>query len=165
MSIKIDPKIKTLVKVLNKIGFPTTGSCQGHVDYGHPAPWVKITPKNKVETDKLLKSISGILAEFYKINQTRKDARIVVQKGNAGFWIHNGGGDYEKSWNAMLKRVKTRESGKIIENAAITLKERSKRKVKLPLYQKEMEKFAKFLGLNNRINQYNYSFLEAQKKK
>lgn len=44
---KIDPRIRKVVIALNKIGIPTTSSCQGHSTYGSPAPWIKITAKGE----------------------------------------------------------------------------------------------------------------------
>ena len=40
----VDAGIKSLVLALNASGFPTTASCEGHLDWGIPAPWVDLGP-------------------------------------------------------------------------------------------------------------------------
>lgn len=39
----IDPGIKKIVIVLNLLGFKTEQSCEGHIDWGRPYPWVRLT--------------------------------------------------------------------------------------------------------------------------
>lgn len=38
----VDSGILDLVAVLRMLGFETTGSCEGHLNWGHAAPWVDI---------------------------------------------------------------------------------------------------------------------------
>ncbi len=47
----IDPLIRPVVSALRAHGFPTTGSCQGHLSRGHPYPWIEITPPQPTATD------------------------------------------------------------------------------------------------------------------
>ena len=43
----VDPGIRETVATLNLLGFPTTESCEGHVDHGNPAARVSIEAPNK----------------------------------------------------------------------------------------------------------------------
>lgn len=43
LGLGIDPAIKKMVIVLNLLGFKTTQSCEGHIGWGRPYPWVSIT--------------------------------------------------------------------------------------------------------------------------
>ena len=47
---RLDSKIKDLVIGLRMLGIETLQSCEGHLDWGNPYPWVMIlsTNKNKV---------------------------------------------------------------------------------------------------------------------
>jgi hypothetical protein len=40
----VDAGIKSLVIAFNASGFPTTASCQGHLHWGIPAPWIDLRP-------------------------------------------------------------------------------------------------------------------------
>lgn len=67
---KIDPKIRRAVSALNKIGIPTTGSCQGHSTYSSPAPWIKITAKNEPKS-KIAEVYEGWVEENLERNKSR----------------------------------------------------------------------------------------------
>ncbi len=54
---KLDPKIKDVVVSLWSAGFETTGSCEGHLDWGLKGPWVDI---GKNPTDEDLSVLEGI---------------------------------------------------------------------------------------------------------
>jgi len=45
----IDKGIIEGVAVLNKLGFPTSQSCEGHLDRGYPFPWIEIYPHEPEE--------------------------------------------------------------------------------------------------------------------
>jgi hypothetical protein len=47
---KIDQGIFETVVALNALGIDTTGSCEGHINWGIAAPWVDIDPPGDVET-------------------------------------------------------------------------------------------------------------------
>lgn len=51
LGLKIDPEIKKMVVVLNLLNFKTTQSCEGHIDWGRPYPWVRITTKSPELSD------------------------------------------------------------------------------------------------------------------
>jgi len=46
---EIDDGIKETVAAINLNGFPTSGSCEGHLDHGTAAPWVEISDPNEPE--------------------------------------------------------------------------------------------------------------------
>ncbi|MDI6820652.1 MAG: hypothetical protein QMD65_00540 [Patescibacteria group bacterium] len=153
----IDEKIKETITILNLLGITTTGSCEGHIDYSAPAPWIKITalhePKkikqNKEaywkwqnENQKFRQKTLKLLNEFYKDRIVAPDIRLVIENAKAGFWIHNGGKDY-KQWREIVqynasKKEKDRKN-------YMDDKEKVKRKKILHDYQKEMQAFTKFL--------------------
>lgn len=130
---------------MNTHNISTTGSCEGHIDHGAPAPWVKVTTSGKQKNLQLRKKVSALLKMFYKNKNIRRDVRIVIEDGHAGFWIHNGGIAYKKDMDAMMARVVMRDKGKYVPNAIINAREKMKRARTLPLYQKEMKLFAQFL--------------------
>lgn len=43
LGMPIDPKIKETVIVLNLLGFKTSQSCEGHIDWGNPYPWISFS--------------------------------------------------------------------------------------------------------------------------
>ena len=63
IGMPIDQGIKKTVALLNLLGFPTSGSCEGHVDVDHGllTPWVDITPSNR---KRLKRSAKQLIAEF-----------------------------------------------------------------------------------------------------
>ena len=53
LGMGIDPQIKKMVIILNLLDFKTMQSCEGHMDWGLPYPWVRMT----TETPKIEKLI------------------------------------------------------------------------------------------------------------
>src|ERR1700681_834459 len=98
----MDKKIRPVISILNSLGIPTTGSCQGHIDHGAPAPWIKVTPTRARDFTPMLRKVKAHLRDFYENRTVPDDARIVTQKANSGFWVHNGGGSYDH-WRAFVK--------------------------------------------------------------
>lgn len=141
----IDRKIKKTVDRLNQLGISTTGSCEGHITYGSPAPWIKVTAKNELKNIKFRKILRIFLREFYKNRCVRSDVQIVTENANIGFWIHNGGKMYEKWRKEVKKRVNKIKQGEQAPEV-LTKEEKIKRKKKLPIYQKEIKLFGKFLS-------------------
>jgi hypothetical protein len=152
---KIDEKIRGLVLILNARGIPTTGSCEGHIDHGSPAPWVKITPpggeknsrnhrKPKVVEGHFREKVLRYLDELYKHRHVPRDVRIVIDHARAGFWIHNGGNSYSL-WRHFVNEsaIKIRMGKKV--RSYIGAEERARRSKKLPRYQAEMKAFTEFL--------------------
>ena len=45
LGMKIDKKIIKAVAIFNYLGFTTTQSCQGHLNYGYISPWIQFGPK------------------------------------------------------------------------------------------------------------------------
>jgi hypothetical protein len=139
----MDKKIRSLVFILNSRGIRTTGSCEGHIDHGAPAPWVKVTPSAKTSRP-ILRKISRYLDEFYVDRTVPDDVHLVVQKAHSGFWIHNGGEAYDR-WRAFVNEcVEKIKRGEKMQSY-IDSRERGRRSKRLALYQKEMKRFAQFL--------------------
>lgn len=49
LGYEIDRGIKETVALLNLLNFPTSASCEGHIDRGIPVPWIDIEAENKPE--------------------------------------------------------------------------------------------------------------------
>jgi len=47
LGLEIDIGIKKTIVILNAIGISTTGSCEGHLDWGLPWPWIDIASPNE----------------------------------------------------------------------------------------------------------------------
>ena len=60
LGMPIDSKIKETVIVLNLLGFKTAASCEGHIDWGCPHPWIDFDVYDE-EIDRLRKEIDKVL--------------------------------------------------------------------------------------------------------
>ncbi len=147
MKEKIDSKIKKPVSILNELGITTTGSCEGHVDYGAPAPWIKISPKKKpydLEIKKLKKETSLLLKGFYKNRKVNSAVKLKIKNGKFGFWLYGGGKDF-LDWRRIVEiRARKIENDQSVREL-ISDREKIQRKRKLPAYQEEMRFFEDFL--------------------
>ena len=139
----LDEKIRDLVLLLNRLDIPTTGSCEGHIEYGAPAPWIKITPSNG-DSGKVKEKIEELLGMFYKHHIPEKDARLVIENANVGFWIHNGGADYAQWREKIKERVALHENGEEAHEV-ITPGEQVLRAKTMPAYHKEILLFTEFI--------------------
>ena len=149
----IDPKIERVVLALNAHGFRTTGSCEGHLTKGSPVPWVAMNlveeeggrKMKEAETRKLRGKMQALLAKFYSNRVVADNVRLVTRQSNSGFWLHNGGLVYGK-WRLYVEKTVTKIArGEKIKPLAFTKEEKLMNATNLPLYQNEMEEFAKFL--------------------
>jgi hypothetical protein len=140
----IDKKIKNLVVALNDLGVPTTGSCEGHTDHGSPAPWIKITPPAAADPARIQKTVSVLLDSFYRNHIPEKDARFVMEDAKRGFWIHNGGEDYLR-WREGVNRTAQKPQITVGAQHRFTAEEIRQRAAMLPVYQREILFFTKFL--------------------
>ena len=134
--------------MLNRFGIATTGSCEGHIDYGAPAPWIKISPKKKPyasEAKRLKRKTALLLKEFYKNRKTNPTVKLKIKQGKFGFWLYNGGQDF-LDWRRVVeiraRKIKRGQSAKKM----ITNKEKIHRRKTLPAYQKEIRLFGDFLN-------------------
>jgi hypothetical protein len=66
----VDERIKESVVVLKVLGFGTTASCEGHLGWGHPYPWIDVASQ-QAEID------NQIIARFAQL----KKALFVERKG------------------------------------------------------------------------------------
>lgn len=133
---------------LNRLEITTSGSCQGHIDHGAPAPWIKINSKNilsVIQVLKLKKHLSSLLKDFYKDRKVSIDIKLRIKSGQAGFWLYSGA-DFSEWRKIVDKRAKMIAAGKKIKRAVISQAEKNRRKKILPARQAEMGAFADFLG-------------------
>lgn len=148
MKEKIDRKIKGVVLNLNRLGITTTGSCEGHIDYGSPAPWIKISPTREsydLEIKKLKNKASLLLKNFYKNRKVSPSVKLKIKNGKFGFWLYGGGEDF-LVWRKIVEmRAQKIKKGEIIKES-VGIKEKIRRQKNLPAYQEEMRLFGDFIG-------------------
>jgi hypothetical protein len=132
----LDAGIKESVAALMAHGFPTIQSCEGHLDWGLPYPWIEIRApapngwrndhqkeqwwrrENLIYQQKML----VLLSEFYRHRRLPFDAQLsLAAQGFGGFRLCSAGAEI------------------------LTLLSLDERKSKLRLYQKEMSDFTAFL--------------------
>lgn len=141
--VNLDEKIRDLVLLLNRLEIPTTGSCEGHVGYGSPAPWIKITPPES-DNGQTKKKIEELLVLFYKHHTPEKDAHLIIENANFGFWIHNGGIDYTQ-WREKVKERAILHKKREEVHELIIHEEQKHREKTMPTYHKEILFFTEFL--------------------
>jgi hypothetical protein len=155
----MDAKIRDFILILNSHGIRTTGSCEGHINHGSPAPWVKVTPLSRTTSgetnyhhcgrrrtgdDQILRKSAQYLSEFYNARRVPRDARLVIEKAQFGFWIHNGGVGYSRWRKFVNESVVQIERGEK-PKTYIDKEERARRSKRLYIYHKEIEIFTEFL--------------------
>ncbi|KKR70126.1 MAG: hypothetical protein UX21_C0031G0005 [Microgenomates group bacterium GW2011_GWC2_45_8] len=151
----IDEGIKETVIAFNINEIPTSQSCEGHFedgsDHGFPAPWVTISApnepewryKNEEETleykkwyeenKKLFAKVEVLLKEFYTGRDVPEEVRIIIDKMDNVFDVHNGGKFFIP--NDRKERLQTE----------LTEEERQRIPKVLKNCQKEMQDFTDFL--------------------
>lgn len=148
----IDEMMKPLVAELNRLNFPTTGSCEGHVSRGYPGPWVSIRlaeESPKKNSEEMSERMSALINEFYKDPATDSRFRISILPGHGGFWIYLGGDKFIKfreDINAYAEKKANGENPKTIE---ISAEEKAEREKNLPKFHKEIIDFVEFLKNRN----------------
>lgn len=144
----IDRSVLPLVIALNKAGFHTTGSCEGHASRpSTTAPYVLIDGKVSAGVDSNVSHMRKLLEEFYGGRKVSDDMRIIIRRGvNGLYYIHNGGKRFD-AWRRMIaRRVAAKRVGKSAKHIGLIDKEESAlRKMALPKLQAEMKFFAKYL--------------------
>lgn len=135
----IDKKIKPLVLELNRLGFPTSGSCEGHIDHGFPGPWVSVYPdETKIKAESLL-------AEFYSNKNSSPDIKISIVPGNGSFWIYSGGGKFIEFKKEINNYAERKAAGENPGPIMVSADEQSLRQKFLPIQQQEISDFVEFL--------------------
>jgi hypothetical protein len=135
----IDEKIKPLVLELNRLGFPTSSSCEGHVDHGFPGPWISVYP------DETRIKAESLLAEFYSSRNSDPDIKISITPGNGSFWIYSGGERFINSKKEINSYAERKAAGENPTPIIISVDEKSFRKKILPIQQQEISDFVIFL--------------------
>ena len=140
----IDEGIKPLVFELNRLGFPTSGSCEGHIDHGYPGPWVSIHPAEG-ESEKLMARMSALLAEFYAGRDVPPEERISILPGHNGFWIYAGGEKFIEFREFINAYAKRKAEGEDSSKPELSEEEKARREKLLPKLQAEINSFVLFL--------------------
>lgn len=75
LGLGIDPGIIELVAGLNLIGVNTTASCEGHLDWGLPYPWIDIEGIGAFELNEKMQKVKAdsndhkaLITQLIKIN-------------------------------------------------------------------------------------------------
>ncbi len=82
----VDKGIKPIVIALRYLGFNTTGSCEGHMNWGYPYPWVDIDSGDKRLNKKEKRRLSELLRQFYKHHES---AHSLLLQDFAAFRLQN----------------------------------------------------------------------------
>jgi hypothetical protein len=135
----VDKGIRETVAILQLHGFNTTGSCEGHTDWGLPYPWIEITAteptqpdwrKNenlrdqwKLQNRRVQHKILPLLQEFYQKHSTAYENQLFINSlvVSGEFRIQSVGGPATEVHRLRAKKDKLRQ------------------------YQHEMADFTKFL--------------------
>jgi hypothetical protein len=73
----VDAGIKSLVIALNVRGFPTTASCEGHLGWGIPAPWIDISPPSTPESMAHRRALSALDEEMETLARDAPTAAVL----------------------------------------------------------------------------------------
>jgi len=163
LGLPIDQRIKETVIVINLLGFKTSQSCEGHLNWGCPFPWVEIAVMDEdlsalyEQNESLAKRISeaknqGDLEECQKLCQERLAVanKIDLNRYNKNIGIQNLLEEFYReqatSYENMLilKPHKLSRVEPLAGDFAQYLPEEQKAE-KLQVFQKEMERFTDFL--------------------
>ncbi|MCI0564993.1 MAG: hypothetical protein MN733_41530 [Nitrososphaera sp.] len=117
----VDEGIKETVVALLVYRFPTTASCEGHLDWGLPYPWVEVrTPepkgrrrsKAKLQQWRLAnlgqqRKMIGLMSQFYDGRDAAFDARLICSSTAFGdFRIQSMGCELIHLLSSRKKRGK-----------------------------------------------------------
>lgn len=168
LGYRIDEGIRETVTALSVMGLPPSASCEGHLDWGCPHPWVDIEEpnepkkykngKNKTdeykkweEKNKELRQLAeSLLEEFYNGRNISDDMKIGIKNyGNGRFRMQNGDQIFLGEKEYGIK--KTRES-KLSKD--LTPEERKRLEQILPELRAEMDVFTDFIK-NKYLNDQN----------
>src|SRR5687768_9377587 len=78
----VDIGIKRLVIGLNAHGFSTTGSCEGHLDWGIAAPWVDLEPEVTQECRAHHRALHAIETEMENLEPDGTDDAVLDELAN-----------------------------------------------------------------------------------
>jgi len=123
---KIDSEIRKTVVALNVIGLPPKMSCEGHLYWGCPHPWVDIEwpdePERyksgtRQETDEYKRWIAAnkelrgmaerLLEEFYSNRKAAEETKIGIEDASGGrFRLQNGANIFVGEGEYGIKKKK-----------------------------------------------------------
>ncbi len=85
---RIEEGIITAVALLNKLGFSTTGSCEGHVEDGHGLPyaWVEISTRAEFNQWFNSNSATNVVHKFAKQEANSAEQGIDDKSGRNKIW-------------------------------------------------------------------------------
>ena len=157
--LAVDPGIKEVVTSLLALGFPTGGSCAGHLDHGVKAPWIDIGRNLPKQYFKLFAKIGlphkpgkppnadDIFATYTELRSLRNtNLRLQAQLRcllHAFYYTHQP----RKDAHLVLNEIGCYGVVRLISHGAHHQAERTaqQRKVRLRPYQREMHAFGAFL--------------------
>lgn len=139
-SLGVDPLILQILVALDALGFPTTGSCEGHANKWWLYPWVvfvnnqckeKGFKKTDKETIRLVNLLNQLLREFYKERCVPSDQKLEVH--------------FHRNETPLMFFSLKCHGADVLENIPPEIITPSAGKKILARHQKEMAEFCKFL--------------------
>jgi hypothetical protein len=153
----IDSGIRETVAILQLIGLHTTASCEGHLDWGLPVPWIRFhAPEARAlrpELSKLndaLDTLEQESAEFERVLTQRNALQEQVEELKARDCLKLFpylDAYYSTRIRSYDERLIIDSSGRLImQGVCIQVgRDRVTRVQKLKVYQREMKSFTEFL--------------------
>lgn len=122
LDMPVDPGIKPMVVALRYLGFNTTASCEGHLDWGFPYPWVEIDSGSPRLNRREKRRLRLLIKQFYKV---RPAVHPLILQDIFGFRLQS------VKWPRSAKKRKVQL---LAADAEL-----------LAAYRREMDDFAHFL--------------------
>jgi len=97
LGMPIDKEIKEAVIMFNVVGLYTSGSCEGHLDHGLPAPWIHIEAPNEPK-ERYVKE-----KEIYR--KVARKYNLKVEEVRRGYNIEA----FEEAGREIVKNEETKE--------------------------------------------------------
>ncbi len=135
----VDPGIRDTVAALNLLGFPTSQSCEGHVNargHGLPAPWVDFADAAPADLPGRLRAL---LDEFYAGRRVPPDLRLRYSGRRRRL---SNGGSFEELDHVRCKLV----------GGQLTPAETQGLRQALAGRQAEMRRFTRFLLIHGELS-------------
>lgn len=169
---KIDGKIFDTILYLNAHGFKTTGSCEGHLDYGLAYPWIDFSSVDNEEREELDRVSDQLRKILDETNNDYDDENVLKKKRQQDELIN----EIQRQNSAVAERLLILlsdfyQNRKVDIDARLIIcdmvtdfrlqpqggmlqadREEDKKKIYLEKYQQEMSDLTDFLKTKTEIN-------------
>lgn len=115
----VDQKIKDTVVALRANGFSTTGSCEGHLDWGLPWPWIDVDSvlAENLSNDSRYQELASKAQIFSKSRRGMSDSEQGEYKKLVEMQIQENEKEYQRLSNLLAEFYQSRskeETGKTV---------------------------------------------------